>query len=112
MAAMQQHWEAEIKMLRNELSEKDQQLLEHARKAKERKTEEKKGNRPPASAPLYPPHAASCPHSYAPLPPLHRERGRVTRARIEVVRGSLTAARCMEATSVHTISKDLYTKRA
>jgi len=42
MAAMQQHWEAEIKMLRNELSEKDQQLLEHARKAKERKTEEKK----------------------------------------------------------------------
>ena len=93
MAAMQQHWEAEIKMLRNELSEKDQQLLEHARKAKERKTEEKKGNRPPASAPLYPLHAASCPHSYAPLPPLHRERGRVTRARIEVVRGSLTAAR-------------------
>jgi hypothetical protein len=92
MAAMQQHWEAEIKMLRNELSEKDQQLLEHARKAKERKTEEKKGNPRPASAPLYPRHAASR-HSYAPLPPLHRERGRVTRARIEVVRGSLTAAR-------------------
>eukprot|EP00802_Teleaulax_amphioxeia_P007029 Tamp_07035.p1 GENE.Tamp_07035~~Tamp_07035.p1 ORF type:complete len:504 (+),score=106.82 Tamp_07035:818-2329(+) len=42
MAAMQEHWEAEIKLLRGELADKDHQLLEHARKAKERKTEEKK----------------------------------------------------------------------
>ncbi len=36
----------------------------------------------------------------------------VTRARVEVVRGSMTAARCMESTSAHTICKDMYTKRA
>jgi len=46
MAAMQEHWEAEIKLLRGELADKDHQLLEHARKAKERKTEEKKGTPP------------------------------------------------------------------
>jgi len=47
-----------------------------------------------------------------PCPHCTGKGGGVTRSRIEVVRGSLTAARCMESTSVHTISKDLYTKRA